>query len=141
MSQFVNGSYISESSDKSRVLDSLFGRHTFLGIVKSTQTASTVGNVINAETSNGFLGANAAVLDVDVVTVSGTTPTLVVNLQTSATATGTYATSASSASITATGSYRFLALIPNLFYRITTTVGGTTPSFSLAVRVSPFRIT
>lgn len=143
MSQFVNSSYIAEPSNQSRVLDSTQGRHTFDAFPKATVTASATGTIVATETVNGGLGTNAVIVDVEITAApTGTTPTLVVNFQDSPDG-STFTTRYSTASLNAAGSTKLLAQVTStaFFYRVSLTVAGTTPSFPVVVRATPFRIT
>lgn len=143
MSQFVNSSYIAEPSNQSRVLDSTQGRHTFDAFPKATVTASATGTIVATETVNGGLGTNAVIVDVEVTAApTGTSPTLVVTFQDSPDG-STFTTRATTSTINTASSTRFIGLTvaTAFFYRVSLTIGGTTPSFPVVVRATPFRIT
>ena len=132
VAQFFHNQYVSVSSN----LDFGFKNpNRCLSIASLIATYTASANQTDACTSSN---AQAICVGIKVGTVSGTTPTLVANLQTSATFGGSYTTIASSATITATGTYYFFAQPSALsppsegnFWRISFTVGGTTPSFQV----------
>ena len=70
---------------------------------------------------------------VDVPAVSGTTPTMLVELQGSETEGGTYTTFATFESITAAGHYIKQAITEFRWRRAKITLGGTTPNFGAAM--------
>jgi hypothetical protein len=81
----------------------------------------------------------AILIGIVVSAVSGTTPSLTVNFQTSATFGGSYTTIASSAAITAPGTYYFFA--QGQFFKLNLAISGTTPSFTIAgIGFVPFYI-
>lgn len=88
------------------------------------------------------LGYNDASCTLEVGTVSGTTPTLNVKLQDSATSGGTYAdiTGATFTQVTASDKSQTirvggLGIDKKRFIRAVATIGGTTPSFGVAVNL------
>jgi len=140
MSQFVNGKYVNGVDDKHRILVDPSKPGTFAIAPVATVTTTANGTTVVAQENDFDLGALFGAVVTVVVTAAptGTTPTLVVNLQDATTVGGSYTTRGSSTSINAAGTYYFFAPITDLFYRATWTVGGTTPSFNFAVFVTPF---
>lgn len=137
MSQFVNNSYVAEDTDQSRVLDSVYGRHTFDLVPVAALTASGVSVSVATERA-----INAVILDTEITAApTGTTPTVIVNFQDSPDGT-TWTTRFSTASLNAAGSTRLIALVTStaLFFRASYTIAGTTPSFNMVIRCSPFRV-
>lgn len=137
--QFVNGNYVSGNDQLDRILTSPNSPTTFTLEPRAVRTATGNGTTVVANENDFDASKSFGVLVTVVVTaVSGTTPTLVVNLQDASTSGGAYTTEGSSASINAVGSYTFFVPISNLFYRASWTIGGTTPSFTFATFATTF---
>lgn len=93
-------------------------------------TATGTGTVVVDSVNKGTLRLLA-----DVAAASGTTPSITINVQTSADAgdTDAWHTVASFSAITAAGKTRKVFTGLDRYTRITYTVSGTTPSFTLGV--------
>lgn len=123
-------------------------RNNTTGIVVDASAAKTA--TVNGVTATNFNGRGAHVF-VNATVVSGTTPTLAVKLQGSVDGTNFYdldATNATTASITAAGT-AVIRVYPGLtnavgtanqvlprIWRCVFTIGGTTPSFTVATTVA-----
>jgi uncharacterized membrane protein YjgN (DUF898 family) len=119
---FENLRFSFKNPDKSSLHGQLAG-------VLTTSTAQT----------DSFPSGNlqAVLAAIQITAVSGTTPTLVMNIQTSTTAGGTFTTIASTPTINAAGIYYLMAPLVEVakgsnWYKVTVTIGGTTPSFTVA---------
>jgi hypothetical protein len=100
-----------------------------------TVTLVTPGTVQTASTNGGGVGTSAygtLRLTLNVTAVSGTTPSMTVNVQTSQD-NATWSTIASFPAATAVGTSRKVFNGVDRFTRATTTITGTTPSFTFGV--------
>lgn len=119
-----------------------FPVNTDLGAVVTLSAASASGN----SADKTLIGARGVKVVIDVTAITGTTPTLVVDVQGKDTASGQYYTALASASITATG-VTVLTVYPGVAatsnesasdhlpatWRISYTIGGTTPAVTATI--------
>lgn len=116
---------------------------TFLPYTEETVVASAARTTTGQSTAlTGFGAADRLMLQVNVTAASGTTPTLLLTVEDSLDGTAWRGTTsgstavATSASITATGTYWFHVNAGTNFgdrIRLKWTIGGTTPSFTFSV--------
>lgn len=139
--QFINSKWVNGKDPLHRIVVDPANQGTFTIAPVATVGATGNGTTVVANEGTNQTTEQFAVLVTVVVTAAptGTSPTLVVNLQDAATSGGSYTTEGSSATINAAGTYNFFAVVSNLFYRATWTLGGTTPSFNFAVYATPFK--
>lgn len=140
--QFINSKWVNGKDPLHRIVVDPQSQGTFTIAPVAAVAASANGATIVANEGTNQSTEQFAVLVTVVVTAApaGTSPTLVVNLQDASTSGGSYTTRGSSATINAAGSYTFFAVVSDLFYRVSFTVGGTGgPSFNTAVYATPFK--
>lgn len=114
------------------------GQSTYREHILRSLTASTttgVGSSFDTLSNSIDYQDPGALVLVRVSAVSGTTPTLTVNLQCEDSAFGNLTTVGSSAEITATGFYFFNVTRVCSRLRAAWTIGGTTPSFTFSTVV------
>ena len=101
----------------------------------ATETSSTNGDALDTKTGTPVNGMKARLL---ITAASGTTPTMTVNLQHSDDD-SSYTTFASFAQATTTGVQYVMCETPKRYVRASSTIGGTSPSFTYKVDLGPTR--